>query len=62
MVDISIHALREEGDTVDLLIVDDLGKISIHALREEGDPATSASPCSSKRKPSRSSRICRTGR
>ena len=23
--------------TVDLLIVDDLGKISIHALREEGD-------------------------
>ena len=56
---ISIHALREEGDTsstthssrcsnfyprpprggrpVDLLIVDDLGKISIHALREEGD-------------------------
>ena len=35
--DISIHALREEGDLVDLCFkVDDL-HISIHALREEGD-------------------------
>ena len=33
---ISIHALREEGDTVPLLVIDDMG-ISIHALREEGD-------------------------
>ena len=35
---ISIHALREEGDTVSPseIIVDK--EISIHALREEGDP------------------------
>ena len=34
---ISIHALREEGDVVNLGLV--LSKvISIHALREEGDP------------------------
>ena len=36
-IDISIHALREEGDLAlqggDLII----GQISIHALREEGD-------------------------
>ena len=39
-IDISIHALREEGD--DLLAVDTSKyKISIHALREEGDRASS---------------------
>ena len=36
-VDISIHALREEGDR-DLLTVQVVNlDISIHALREEGD-------------------------
>ena len=34
---ISIHALREEGDTKPLVFQMDT-KISIHALREEGDP------------------------
>ena len=35
--EISIHALREEGDVFrDSLII--IKKISIHALREEGDP------------------------
>ena len=34
---ISIHALREEGDTVRNVEGPDLGRISIHALREEGD-------------------------
>ena len=34
---ISIHALREEGDFVDVAS-DAAGVISIHALREEGDP------------------------
>ena len=34
---ISIHALREEGDTVRNVEGPDLGGISIHALREEGD-------------------------
>ena len=34
--DISIHALREEGDKIDKA-KEDLQKISIHALREEGD-------------------------
>ena len=33
---ISIHALREEGDFADDLILLAI-KISIHALREEGD-------------------------
>ena len=33
---ISIHALREEGDSKAQADVDEL-KISIHALREEGD-------------------------
>ena len=33
---ISIHALREEGDT-DRQIHKVISKISIHALREEGD-------------------------
>ena len=36
--DISIHALREEGDGGHHLHSKDRG-ISIHALREEGDPA-----------------------
>ena len=34
--EISIHALREEGDLVGTEILTDLS-ISIHALREEGD-------------------------
>ena len=34
---ISIHALREEGDGNKLLGGGEAGKISIHALREEGD-------------------------
>ena len=34
--DISIHALREEGD-LDTWHYGDNYKISIHALREEGD-------------------------
>ena len=34
--DISIHALREEGDAVMAALAHLLG-ISIHALREEGD-------------------------
>ena len=33
---ISIHALREEGDMIRILLSTRLG-ISIHALREEGD-------------------------
>ena len=39
---ISIHALREEGD-VDRADVPEGVVISIHALREEGDPTSSAS-------------------
>ena len=35
--DISIHALREEGDVLDQRFVYDARHISIHALREEGD-------------------------
>ena len=34
---ISIHALREEGDSVPAGIVVANSRISIHALREEGD-------------------------
>ena len=34
--EISIHALREEGDDTDFLSIDEYD-ISIHALREEGD-------------------------
>ena len=37
---ISIHALREEGDTVQNVPGDKLSAISIHALREEGDAET----------------------
>ena len=36
--EISIHALREEGDLADYLGLP-TKVISIHALREEGDPA-----------------------
>ena len=39
IVDISIHALREEGD-LDSDIAQIIYKISIHALREEGDMLT----------------------
>ena len=35
--DISIHALREEGDVATLLRIAKAQNISIHALREEGD-------------------------
>ena len=34
---ISIHALREESDSVTVTVVGEHG-ISIHALREESDP------------------------
>ena len=40
--DISIHALREEGDSVPTLRTPARSAISIHALREEGD----SFPCS----------------
>ena len=36
---ISIHALREEGDTPGSLVYAGDDNISIHALREEGDHA-----------------------
>ena len=36
-VQISIHALREEGDTVTDATAARVWVISIHALREEGD-------------------------
>ena len=39
--EISIHALREEGDNGATGIVDPKDNISIHALREEGDDAPS---------------------
>ena len=35
---ISIHALREEGDLLIITTQGCKGRISIHALREEGDP------------------------
>ena len=38
---ISIHALREEGDTLLSVFQPVAGIISIHALREEGDSSTS---------------------
>ena len=34
---ISIHALREEGDTIEIEVIAVILNISIHALREEGD-------------------------
>ena len=36
--DISIHALREEGDRAVPALICGFPHISIHALREEGDP------------------------
>ena len=36
-IEISIHALREEGDGLTHYANDELLVISIHALREEGD-------------------------
>ena len=36
-IEISIHALREEGDGADVIHILSVGIISIHALREEGD-------------------------
>ena len=36
-IQISIHALREEGDLSSQNSIPDSYKISIHALREEGD-------------------------
>ena len=38
--DISIHALREEGDPEQLVQPPEQLPISIHALREEGDRGT----------------------
>ena len=40
--DISIHALREEGDQPLPFATQDAAKISIHALREEGDRAAAS--------------------
>ena len=40
---ISIHALREEGDTRTGAPATSPPEISIHALREEGDPAAGLS-------------------
>ena len=42
-VNISIHALREEGDITNMSKISNEEVISIHALREEGD--VSASIC-----------------
>ena len=42
-IEISIHALREEGDTRNLAPLA-TNQSSIHALREEGDRANSSSP------------------
>ncbi len=39
MMEISIHALREEGDRAAIAYNVRYARISIHALREEGDPA-----------------------
>ena len=39
---ISIHALREEGDSGSFRMPYPTGTISIHALREEGDGTTSS--------------------
>ena len=42
--EISIHALREEGDTTNPQLRVRMLAISIHALREEGDPVIVAVP------------------
>ena len=43
--EISIHALREEGDVHLLFASQSFLDISIHALREEGDARTSGNKC-----------------
>ena len=45
---ISIHALREEGDLLDALAFFLPVIISIHALREEGDPECLLPGCAEK--------------
>ena len=45
---ISIHALREEGDAR-IWVLEHLGEISIHALREEGDTPTAGRPANSRK-------------
>ena len=42
VLNISIHALREEGDLAELCVSFNPSIISIHALREEGDCLPSA--------------------
>ena len=42
--DISIHALRGEGDTAQFISKISSGLISIHALRGEGDATTIPAP------------------
>ena len=42
---ISIHALREEGDLLIITTQGCKGRISIHALREEGDPIYHGKKC-----------------
>ena len=48
-VPISIHALREEGDTILATTLAKTYKISIHALREEGDVGVCRKQCNSQR-------------
>ena len=43
--DISIHALREEGDPAPVAAADADRQISIHALREEGDIGATTTSC-----------------
>ena len=38
LIEISIHALREESDLLSVFLLPVLILISIHALREESDP------------------------
>ena len=42
---ISIHALREEGDTLSTAWMEQNDTISIHALREEGDYSSNRNSC-----------------
>ena len=37
MDEISIHALREESDSIKYVVINSDNRISIHALREESD-------------------------
>ena len=62
-VDISIHALREEGD-LDAHAKRRSDSISIHALREEGDPASGIHPGGADDfypRPPRGGRLIRSG-